>query len=109
MDTVAGSIVVINWKTKRHAVTSSYRIHKELSKEFIQLDLRHWGEGSNLEGVLPNDLSLENINLHTELVEQPEHQYKYPYQDSLSQLWTFHWNEQRTLRPLQPRLSLMNV
>jgi len=49
-DPMAGSIVVINWKTKKHAVTSTCRILKKLPTQFIQLDLRHWGEALPSEG-----------------------------------------------------------
>ena len=35
--------------TKRHAVTSTYRILKEIPTQFIHLDLRHWGEAMHSE------------------------------------------------------------
>ena len=49
-NTVGGGIVVINWKTKRHIVTSTYRILKELPAQFVNLDPRHWESVSDQEG-----------------------------------------------------------
>jgi hypothetical protein len=51
-NTVGGGIVVINWKTKRHIVTSTYKILKELPAQFVNLDPRHWEGMLDQEGAI---------------------------------------------------------
>jgi len=43
---VGVGIIVAKWKTKRHVVTTTYRILKELPAQFINLDSSHWEEVS---------------------------------------------------------------
>jgi len=58
--TVGGGIMVITWKTKRHIVTSTYKILKELPTQFVNLDPRHWEgmldpEGGVIEKPIENE------------------------------------------------------